>query len=77
MFLSWFDCAHHRSTQMLSTDDPEPRRMGQGGQFRTRLDSRLKHAGMTDFGYAMNSTRELRGIDPQRLKRMLLAFGFH
>ena len=41
MFLSWFDYAHH---------DPEPRRMGRGSSPIIPLDSRLKHAGMTDFG---------------------------
>jgi hypothetical protein len=34
-----------------------------GGPVRIRLDSRLKHAGMTDFGRS-----KLRGINPRRLK---------
>ena len=36
-----------------------------GVQSEFHLDSRLKHAGMTDF-----ERSKLRGIDPQRLKRV-------
>jgi len=54
-------CAHHRSTQRLSTGDPEPRRMGQGVQIRFRLDSRLKHAGMTVFGEEIILSQQAAG----------------
>jgi len=30
-----------------------------GVQFRIRLDSRLKHAGMTDFELAINATQQV------------------
>jgi hypothetical protein len=36
-----------------------------GIQSEFHLDSRLKHAGVTDFG-----RNSLRGIDPQRLKAL-------
>ena len=35
-----------------------------GVQFRTRLDSRLKHAGMTDFGLAIYLTQQAAGNQP-------------
>jgi len=35
-----------------------------GFQFRTRLDSRLKHAGMTDFGWAIYLTQQAAGNEP-------------
>jgi hypothetical protein len=53
MFLWWFDWADH---------DTERHRMGRGVQFRFRLDSRLKPAGMTHLGLLIR--RKLRGINP-------------
>ena len=38
-----------------------PRMFLSGVQFRTRLDSRLKHAGMTVFGKEIRLTSEVRG----------------
>ena len=35
-----------------------------GVQLRTRLDSRLKHAGMTDFGLAIYLTQQAAGNEP-------------
>ena len=36
--------------------EPSPPNVFIGVQIRTRLDSRLKHAGMTDFGLAIYLT---------------------
>jgi hypothetical protein len=52
MLLSWFDYAHH---------DPEPRRMGRGSSSDPPLDSRLKHAGMTDFRMGIYTTQQAAG----------------
>jgi len=38
-----------------------------GVQFRARLDSRLKHAGMTDFGETIHLTQQAAGNRPKRL----------
>ena len=41
-----------------------------GGELEFRLDSRLKHAGMTVFGKEISSTQQAAGeLDPQRLKK--------
>jgi len=37
-----------------------PRMSLSGVQFRIRLDSRLKHAGMTDFGLALATQQDMR-----------------
>jgi hypothetical protein len=39
-----------------------PRMFVSGVQVRLRLDSRLKHAGMTGFGMEANSTRQASGM---------------
>jgi hypothetical protein len=39
-----------RETRCKVPQGRHPRMFLSGVQFRTRLDSRLKHAGMTDFG---------------------------
>jgi hypothetical protein len=39
-----------------------PRMFVSGVQVRLRLDSRLKHAGMTGFGMETNSTRQASGM---------------
>ena len=41
-----------------------------GVQFRTRLDSRLKHAGMTDFGEAIYLTQQAAGNRPTEIERV-------
>jgi hypothetical protein len=41
---------------------------GSGVRSRVRLDSRLKHAGMTEFGEKIHLTQQVRGIDPKRSK---------
>ena len=42
-----------------------------GVQIRIRLDSRLKHAGMTDFGWAIYLTQQAAGNEPLVFKRLL------
>jgi len=39
-----------------------------GVQFRTRLDSRLKHAGMPDFGWAIYLTQQAAGNRPTQIE---------
>jgi len=40
-----------------------------GVQIRARLDSRLKHAGMTDFGLAIYLTQQAAGNEPSAIQR--------
>ena len=42
----------------MSLKGVTPRMFLSGVQFRIHLDSRLKHAGMTDFGSAINVTQQ-------------------
>ena len=39
-----------------------------GVQFRIRLDSRLKHAGMTDFGWGITVTQQAAGNRPTEIE---------
>jgi len=43
-----------------------------GVQFRTRLDSRLKHAGMTDFGKTIYLTQQAAGNQPTNIEKNFL-----
>ena len=45
-----------------------PRMFLSGVQVRTRLDSRLKHAGMTDFGWAIYLTQQAAGNEPSEIQ---------
>jgi len=45
-------------------DSRHPRMLLSGVQIRIRLDSRLKHAGMTDFGWAIYLTQQAAGNEP-------------
>jgi len=44
-----------------------------GVQFGTHLDSRVKHAGMTDFGMAMYLTQQAAGNQPTDLENPKLS----
>ena len=41
-----------------------------GVQFRASLDSRLKHAGMTDFGEAIHLTQQAAGNRSKEIERL-------
>jgi hypothetical protein len=41
-----------------------------GVQIRIRLDSRLKHAGMTDFDLAICFTQQAAGNEPSAIQAM-------
>jgi hypothetical protein len=48
-----------------------------GVQFRACLDSRLKHAGMTDFGEAIHLTRQVGGqaVETRLFSESFASFG--
>ncbi len=48
---------------------PSPRNFLVRVQIRIGLDSRLKHAGMTDFGLAVAKTQQAAGMNPKRFKK--------
>jgi len=43
-----------------------------GGPVRVRLDSRLKHAGMTDFGDTINPTQQAAGFRTAAIEKIPL-----
>ena len=58
--------AHHANASHSVT----PEFFSPGVQIRIGLDSRLKHAGMTDFGLAVAKTQQAAGNQPQAIERL-------
>jgi len=53
------ECFYRGSTSLTTTLSSLSK--GSGVQMRFRLDSRLKHAGMTDFGKEISLTQQAAG----------------
>jgi hypothetical protein len=60
---------HHANASHSVT----PECFSPGSRIRIGLDSRLKYAGMTDFGLAVAKTQQAAGMNPKRLNLLCIA----
>ena len=61
-------CGVSKSLHAKDSEFRHPRMFLSGVQIRIRLDSRLKHAGMTDFDLAICLTQQATGNEPSAIQ---------